>query len=226
MMVKMNKKGWIRYDNEKRIILHVTFCWGIRYVCYLLIQNIDIHPNKMTEKYTTPNSYSTKKRSMNEMGLLSNITRDSLFKKIRNLEDRDRITYRKPHSSYYSLKKRYPRSIISKPSWDSLRDSSSEESIEYEVINSYEVGSLGLVPFEEDIESEKCQTIKTPQPLKLESKSKQLNFDLVTARILSDMGLLNKFERTYENTIFLRRHPLRKRRQYYPYWGRNGGGIY
>ncbi|GBL99149.1 hypothetical protein AVEN_64139-1 [Araneus ventricosus] len=168
----------------------------------------------MAQRYTTPKSSSTKKRSSNEMGLLSDITTESFFKKIRKLEERDRITYRKPYSYYYSPKKRYPRSIISKPSRESLRDSSSEESIEYEVINSYEVGSLGLVPFEEGIESKKCQAIKTIQPSKLESK--QLNFDLVAARILSGMGLLNKFEETSENTFCLRKRPVRKRRQYYP----------
>ncbi|KAF8786602.1 hypothetical protein HNY73_008296 [Argiope bruennichi] len=168
----------------------------------------------MSGKHNTPKSISNKKRRFKETGLLSDMTRESFFKKIRKLEERDRITYKKPYPYYYSPPKHYPRSIISKPSEDSLRDSSSEESIEYEVINSYEVGSLGLVPFGKEIGSKKYQAIKSPRSLNLESR--QLNFDLVTARILSDLGLLNKFEKI-DNTLVLRKRPVKKKRQYYPF---------
>ncbi|GIX86928.1 uncharacterized protein CEXT_444681 [Caerostris extrusa] len=75
------------------------------------------------------------------------------------LEEQDKITYRKPYSYYEATTRRHPRSITSR---DSLRDSSSEESIEYEVINSYEMGSWGLVPVKTEIESKKKRESKNP----------------------------------------------------------------
>ncbi|GFV59831.1 uncharacterized protein TNCV_4739591 [Trichonephila clavipes] len=167
----------------------------------------------MTPRDKTLKSISC--RGRNKMGLLSDFTREIFFQKIRQVEEEDRITYRQPYSYYYATKRQYPKSIKSKPSWDNLSKSSSEESIEYEVINSYEMGSLGLVPVRGKIEFEKKrEATKSTPPAKC---NKKLNFDPVAVKLLSDLGLLNKFERSDCNTLTLRKRFIPKRRQYYPY---------
>ncbi|GFT27977.1 uncharacterized protein NPIL_570631 [Nephila pilipes] len=153
-------------------------------------------------------------KERNKMGLLSDFTKEIFFQEIRQVEEEDRITYRQPYSYYYATKRQYPRSIKSKPSRDNLRDSSSEESIEYEVINSYEMGSLGLVPVRGKIEFEKNRKAKS-SPVKFYKK--ELNYDPVAVRILSNSGLLNKFERTPWNSLTLRKRFIPRKRQYCPY---------
>ncbi|GFR10990.1 uncharacterized protein TNCT_622311 [Trichonephila clavata] len=167
----------------------------------------------MTQRDRTLKSISCRER--NKMGLLSDFTRETFFQKIRQVEEEDRITYRQPYSYYYATKRQYPKSIKSKPSWDSLSKSSSEESIEYEVINSYEMGSLGLVPVKAEIEFEKEPKATKISPPKCDTK--KLNFDPVAVKLLSDLGLLNKFERSDCNTLTLRKRFIQKKRQYYPY---------
>lgn len=135
---------------------------------------------------------------------LRDLNKDTLFRKIRELEEFDKIQYRKTCIFHPKLK----RKLHVYDEDESDGESSSEESVEYYNCEPYHPGTLGLI----NVKETKQKSRKAITARKL--RAKETDFDLISAIILSDVGLLNKFMK--KDKYYVKIEPkIRENRKFY-----------
>lgn len=137
--------------------------------------------------------------------LLKDLNHEILQRKVKHIEEHDKIRYRKTCFPYPRLERK-PKSYGKEDS--DPYHSSSDESIEYDDVTPYTMGSFGIIPT-----SVSRSTRRRKEPMK-RLVSTTTCFDWGAAMILSEMGLLNKFER--KGDFFVRKNVnIRVNRRYY-----------
>lgn len=135
---------------------------------------------------------------------LKDLNKDTLFRKIREVEEFDKTQYRKTCIIHPKFKKKlqvYDEN-------ESEGGSSSEESVEYYNCEPYQPGTLGLINVKET--RQKSRKLLTARKL----RPKETEFDLISAIILSDLGLLNKFMK--KDKYYVKVEPkIREKRKFY-----------
>lgn len=135
---------------------------------------------------------------------LKDLNKDTLFRKIREVEEFDKIQYRKTCIFHPKFKKKLH--VYDEDESDG--ESSSEESVEYYNCEPYQPGTLGLISFKET--KQKSRKMITARKL----RPKETEFDLISAIILSEVGLLNKFMK--KDKYYVKVEPkIREKRKFY-----------
>lgn len=135
---------------------------------------------------------------------LKDLNKDTLFRKIRELEEFDKIQYRKTCIFHPKFNKK----LYVYDEDESEGGSSSEESVEYYNCEPYQPGTLGLI----NVKETKQKSHKAITERKL--RPKETEFDLISAIILSELGLLNKFMK--KDKYYVKAEPkIREKRKFY-----------
>ena len=145
------------------------------------------------------------KRCMNTSTIrLTNLNKEALFRKIQEIEEFDKIHYRK--TCIFQPKVRRKPRIFDED--ESVRQSSSEESIDYYEFEPYKPGTLGLI----SVKDKKQKSHKVISTSKL--RPKETVFDLISTIILNELGIVNKFMK--KGKYFIKVDPkIREKRKFY-----------
>lgn len=149
------------------------------------------------------------KARLNPSIRLKDLNKQSLFRSIQEIEEYDKIHYRRTCGPYQQPRQKKKTKERSKEHCFEMFGSSSDESIDYHELQSYKPGSLGLIRIRE-----KKERFPRPPSVK-KASSKDRNFDRISAFILSELRLVNKFEKKGENDLVKIKPVIRDNRKYY-----------